>query len=182
MPRATLVDLMNTEGRAELIGGRIIPLPFLGFAPALVTGNILKQVDDYAEAVGRGYAFGSKLAYAIPELPSGRESFSPDVSYSTAPPPANDMDFPEYSPDFAAEVRKQADDGPEAELCRAAKRADYFEAGTLVVWDVDPLARTITIFRAAAPTSPDVRAAGAEADAEPALPGWRVAVDWVFQT
>ena len=28
----------------------------------------------------------------------------------------------------------------------AAKRADYFAAGTLVVWDVDPLAETVAVY------------------------------------
>ena len=36
----------------------------------------------------------------------------------------------------------------------AEKRADYFAAGTQVVWDVDPLAETIAVYRADAPTQP----------------------------
>ena len=40
---------------------------------------------------------------------------------------------------FAVEVRSENDYGPEAELALARKRADYFAAGTQVVWDVDVL-------------------------------------------
>ena len=61
-----------------------------------------------------------------------------------------------------------------------AKRADYFLAGTLVVWDVDPIAETILCYRASAPTAPVLFARGETADAEPAVPGWRVAVDELF--
>ena len=38
----------------------------------------------------------------------------------------------------------------------AAKRADYLEAGTLVVWDVDPIAESVHVYRAAAPDQPKV--------------------------
>jgi hypothetical protein len=44
-----------------------------------------------------------------------------------------------------------------------AKRGDYF------------LASTITCYRACCLGS------GATAKAEPAVPGWRVAVDWIFR-
>jgi Uma2 family endonuclease len=48
------------------------------------------------------------------------------------------------------------------------------------VWDVDPLAETVTVYRAANPTQRDVFRRGQIADAEPAVPGWRIAVDEVF--
>jgi Uma2 family endonuclease len=61
-----------------------------------------------------------------------------------------------------------------------AKRADYFAAGTLVVWDVDPLAECIHVYRLSDPTTPTTYVRGQVAEAEPAVPGWRVAVDWIF--
>jgi Uma2 family endonuclease len=87
------------------------------------------------------------------------------------------MRFIEGTPDFAVEVRSEDDYGPAAEREMAAKRADYFEAGTKVVWDVDPVAGTIASYRAEAPENPRVFTVGQTADAEPALPGWTVAVD-----
>ena len=60
----------------------------------------------------------------------------------------------------------------------AARRADYFEAGTLVVWDVDPIAECVHVYRAAVPDQPESYSRGQEVDAEPVVPGWRVAVDW----
>ena len=46
-------------------------------------------------------------------------------------------------PAFAAEVRSENDSGLAAESEMADKRSDYFAAGTLVVWDVDPVAQTV---------------------------------------
>ena len=63
----------------------------------------------------------------------------------------------------------------------AAKRADYFAAGTEVVWDVDIRAELVRVFRAADPETPAVFRRGEEADAEPALPGFRMLVDAIFE-
>ena len=90
------------------------------------------------------------------------------------------MRFVDGAPTFAVEVRSENDYGPAADADYEAKRADYFAAGTLVVWDVDPLAETITCHRSTAPATPTVFRRGETADAEPAVPGWRVAVDQLF--
>jgi Uma2 family endonuclease len=62
----------------------------------------------------------------------------------------------------------------------AAKRRDYFEAGTQVVWDVDPVAECVHVYRKDAPDQPVMFLRGQEADAEPAVHGWRVSLDWIF--
>ena len=54
------------------------------------------------------------------------------------------------------------------------------KAGTLVVWDVDPLAESVTAYTAASPLAPTVFRRGDTADAEPAVPGWRLPVDALF--
>ncbi len=125
-------------------------------------------------------AFTGNLGYAVEMLPSGRESFSPDASYYDGPLPENPMRFVEGAPTMAAEVRSENDYGPAAELEMAAKRTDYFLAGTKVVWDVDPVDECVHVYRAAAPTEPKTYRRGEIAEAEPAVPGWRVPVDWIF--
>ncbi len=176
--RATLADLMRTEGKAELIGGRIVQFMPTGRRPSQIAGRIYRRLDDYAEQAGQGEAHGDGVGYAVPELSSGRESFSPDVSYYVGPFPADEMDFIEGPPTFAVEVRSKSDYGPAAEAEMADKRSDYFQAGTGVVWDVDPLAETIVSYRADG-TSVTFRR-GDIADAEPAVPSWKIQVDEVF--
>ncbi len=178
--RATLDDLCRTPGKAELIGGRIVHYMATGRTPSRVAGRIYRSLDDYATQTGKGEAHPDSLGYAIPELPSGRESFSPDSSYYDGPLPANLMRFIEGPPKFAAEVRSENDYTASAEADMADKRTDYFAAGTQVVWDVDPLAECIHVYRASDPTHPTTYHRGAIAEAEPAVPGWRVAVDWIF--
>lgn len=180
MTRATIQDLYREDGKAELVDGRIVRYPPSGDFPSHIAGEIAYSLHHHAEETGRGDVYTSRLAYVVPELPSGRESFSPDASYYIGPHPSNPMHFIGGPPTFAIEVREECDFGPAAEAAMAAKRADYFIAGTLVVWDVDPLAGTVTAYRAADPATPIVFRRGDVADAEPAVPGWRMAVDDVF--
>ena len=179
-PRATLDDLYRVDGKAELIGGRIVHYMASGRKPNRVAFRIARSLDDYAEADGRGEAFTDNMGFAVPELPSGRESFSPDAAYYVGPFPANPMRFIEGPPTFAVEVRSENDYSPAAERDMAAKRADYFAAGTPVVWDVDPEAEVIHVYRSTAPDQPATYARGQVAEAEPAVPGWRLAVDAIF--
>jgi Uma2 family endonuclease len=90
------------------------------------------------------------------------------------------MRFLNGPPVFAVEVRSENDYGDKADLARAAKRADYFEAGTGVVWDVDPVNDRILKFASDAPDHPTVFVKGQIADAEPAVPNWSIAVDSIF--
>ena len=177
---ATLDDLYREEGKAELIAGRIVPLMATGRKPSRVASRIFRSLDDHAEATGRGEAYTGNIGFAVPPLSSGRESFSPDASYFVGPFPANVMRFLEGPPTFAVEVRSENDYGDAAEDAMAAKRADYFEAGTAVVWDVDPVNDRILKYCASAPEQPEVFVRGQEADAEPAVPAWRMAVDRIF--
>jgi Uma2 family endonuclease len=177
--RATIDDLHSIEGQAELIGGRIVRLPFHGHRTAMIVGAIVGSLYDLRPEAGRGIVGTSTLGYVVPRLGSGRESFCADASYYEGPLPENRMDFLPGPPTFAVEVRSENDHGPAAERAMAAKRADYFEAGTLVVWDVDYQAEVIHCYRGAE-SARTTFARGEVADAEPAVPGWTIAVDAVF--
>jgi Uma2 family endonuclease len=131
---ATLDDLYRVEGKADLIGGRIVHYMASGHDPSVVAFEIAVHLRAYAKASGVGVAYSDGIGFAMrPPLSSGRESFSPDASYYVGPLPKNRMRFVEGAPIFAVEVRSEDDYGPAAEREMAAKRADYFEAGTQVV-------------------------------------------------
>lgn len=179
-PPATLDDLARVSGKAELINGRIERLMPTGRKPGRVAGRIYRGLDDHATQTGQGEAYPDNVGFAVPRLRSGRESFAPDASYHLGPFPDDPMRFLEGPPTLAVEVRSENDYGPSAESAMAAKRSDYFEAGSRIVWDVDPVAECIHVYRAEAPDRPLTYRRGQTVDAEPFLPGWRVAVDWIF--
>ncbi len=120
----------------------------------------------------------SRVAFIV-DLPN-RLSFCPDVSWWVGDPEADY--FPHGAPVFAVEVRDYTEYDDEAERRYAAKRVDYFAAGTQVVWDVDVLHDVwIRAYHADDPENPTVFRRGETADAEPAVPGWRFPVDELFR-
>src|SRR5687767_7306554 len=93
-PSCTLDDLLLVEGKAELIGGRIVRFMPSGFVPSQVAFEIAVLLRTYAALTGRGFAFADGVGYAIrPPLSSGRQSFSPDASYYVGQPPSDGMKF-----------------------------------------------------------------------------------------
>ncbi len=179
--RATIDDLYRASGKAELIGGRIVQLMSSGDLPTELAGNIYSSLRAYAQATKQGVPKMDGTGYTVPELPSGRESFTPDTSFYVGQRPLKRMRFIEGAPTFAVEVRSENDYGPSAEVAMAAKRDDYFQAGTLVVWDVDPQAETVAVYRGDPRHPVAILRRGDTADAEPAVPGWRITVEEVFE-
>lgn len=91
------------------------------------------------------------------------------------------MKFFSGAPVFAVEVRSEGDYGNRAERAMVQKRADYFAAGTIVVWDVDLLSEDVVrVYRACDPENPTIYGRGELAEAEPAVPDWKMAVDDLF--
>jgi Uma2 family endonuclease len=176
----TMADLARVTDKAELIDGQIVLLVPTGRKPGRVGGRIYRSLDDFATASGKGEAYPDNVGFSVPRLNSGRESFAPDASFHFGPFPADPMRFLKGPPALAVEVRSDNDYGPAAQAELSAKRYDYFEAGTQMVWDVDPIAEEIHVYRAGAPHQPITFGRGQVVDAEPLLPGWRVQLDWIF--
>ncbi len=178
--RATYEDLHNAPDdgyKYELVNGELERMPPPGEVPMDVAFRIALALHDYAKRMGRGRARSGDGSYAV-DLPH-RQSFAPDASFVWTYDNAN-MDFAHTPPVFAVEVRSKSDYGPAMNRKYAAKRADYFAVGTEVVWDVDTIAKTVTKYAGDAHTPVATFGAGEQADAEPALPGWRVAADDLF--
>src|SRR5881397_1460657 len=103
---ATIDDLYKVDGKAELIGGRIVHYMASGFRPSRVALRIATRLDLYSTQAGSGVAFGDGIGFALdPPLSNGRQSFSPDAAYYTGPLPSNEMRFIEGTPTLAVEVR-----------------------------------------------------------------------------
>jgi Uma2 family endonuclease len=175
--RATIEDLYKVEGKAELVNGEIVEMLPTGDDPGYAGDEIFVSLRAYARRIKTGRAFSDNKGFRV-NLPH-RESFSPDAAYYTGP--RTGMRFLEGAPIFAVEVRSEHDYGPRAERAIREKRADYFACGTLVVWDVDLQSEdVIKSYKASDPENPVIFRRGELADAEPAVPGWRMAVEELF--
>jgi Uma2 family endonuclease len=177
--QATIEDLYRVpeNGKAEIVNGELILMPPTGDLPSRAAFNIASSLREFARGKNIGRAYPDNTGYKV-NLPD-RDSFSPDASFYTGK--STGMKFLEGAPVFAAEVRSEFDYGKKAEAAIIKKRSDYFAAETLVVWEVDLLSDdTIKVYRASDPNSPTIYRRGEMAEAEPAVPGWKMPVDELF--
>lgn len=176
--RATIEDLYQVpdKAKAELVDGEIVLMSPTGDMPGRASGSIYINLRQH-EGKTPGRAYTDNVGFRV-NLPN-RGSFSPDAAWYSGP--SYGMKFLDGAPVFAVEVRSENDYGPLAEQLMRAKRADYFAAGTIVVWDVDLLGpEVIKRYTASDPDTPRSFRSGDVADAEPAVPGWSMPVDELF--
>lgn len=174
---ATIEDLYRVEGKAEIINGEIKLMSPTGSRPGYAGDEIFASLREYSRRTKTGRAVSDNKGFAV-SLPN-RKSLSPDAAFHVGGDTG--MKFFEGAPIFAVEVRSEGDYGTKAERKMAQKRADYFAAGTQVVWDVDLLSdEVIRSYRASDQDTPQVFRRGERANAEPAVPGWSMPVDDLF--
>jgi len=176
---ATIDDLfpLSIDGKAELVHGEIEFMSPTGTDPGFAGDAIFASLYAYWQMTKRGVPVGDNKGFIV-DLPN-RRSFSPDAAYFMGR--GGGMKFFNGAPIFAVEVRSEGDYGAKAERDMAAKRLDYFAAGTLVVWDVDIQSEEVVrVYRKSDPENPTVYRRGELAEAEPALPGWTFSVDLAF--
>jgi len=177
--QATIEDLYHVpdNGKAEIIDGELVLMSPTGDRPSRAAGTIYVSLRLFEPNLPEGRAYTDNAAFIV-NLPS-RKSFSPDVAFYIGPD--SGMKFLNGAPVFAVEVRSEFDYCPAAERKIKQKIKDYFAAGTKVAWDVDLLSEdVIKVYRATDPDNPTIYRRGDIAEAEPAVPGWRIAVDELF--
>ena len=174
---ATVEDLYRVDGKAEIVRGELVLMTPTGGLHGYAVIEIAASLREHGRRTKHGFALADNVGFIV-NLPN-RRSFSPDVAFWTGGRLTGK--FIEGAPIFAAEVRSEDDYGPAAERAMADKRADYFVAGTLVVWDVDVLKEEVVrVYRANDPAGPTTYQRGELAEAEPAVPGWSMPVADLF--
>jgi Uma2 family endonuclease len=177
--QATIEDLYHVpdNGKAEIVNGVLRLLSPTGDLHGTATVEIVVSLHAHSSRTGVGHAYGDNVGFIV-DLPN-RKSFSPDAAFYVGP--RFGAKFLEGAPAFAVEVRSPDDYGPQAEKEMAAKRRDYFAAGTLAVWDVDLLkSEVVRGYRASDPDNPKIYHRGEIAEAEPAVPGWTMPAEDLF--
>ena len=142
--QATIEDLYHVpeNGKAEIVNGELRLMSPTGDSPGRAAGEIFISLRAHERRTRVGRAYGDNVGFLV-SLPN-RKSFSPDAAYYTGPRTGGK--FLEGAPIFAVEVHSEGDCGPTAEREMAAKRRDYFAAGTQVVWEVDVLRLEVVSF------------------------------------
>ena len=176
--QATIEDLyrLPDKGKAEIVNGEIVLMSPTGDMPGRAAGAIYASLRGIERQAG-GRAYPDNVGFRV-DL-ANRKSFSPDAAFYVGK--SSGMKFLDGAPVFAAEIRSENDYGRQAEIEIAAKRTDYFAAGTLVVWDVDLLSvDVVKVYRASDPDNPKIYRRGEMAEAKPAVGDWSMPVDELF--
>jgi Uma2 family endonuclease len=174
---ATLEDLWDYEGPAELIDGEIVPMTGTNLGSGDAAFFIRTSLYQYSRTNGGGRGISESVTFVV-QTPR-TQAFVPDVAWYVGE--GRKEAFVYGAPALAVEIRSTGDYGPSAEREMKRKRGLYFAAGTQVVWDVDVLRENlIRVYRADDPEHAIVYRQGEIAEAEPAVPGWRFPVEELF--
>jgi len=152
-------------------------LKFVGLAGAehgAFVADVSACAAIFVKAGSLGQCFGANTGFRLSENPT--TVLAPDFAFVRAArlPDVLPKGFLPVVPDLVLEVRSPGD--------RAAEVADkigrWLDAGTLLVWELNPRTKKLTVFR------PDVPAlelgVGDTLDAEPLLPNWSLPLNRIF--
>jgi Uma2 family endonuclease len=145
---ATERDVLRAEREpqkalCELIDGTLVEKA-MGFRESSLTMWIGHLILEFVEPRNLGIVAGAdgfmRLAPRNVRIPD--VSF---VSYERLPDPdAADVAIADFAPDLAVEVLSPSNTRREM----ARKRRDYFAAGTLLVWEIDPKREVVDVYTA----------------------------------
>lgn len=161
------------ERRGELIRGVIQPVTPVGKPHWRITGLLDRRVGVFVEAHGLG-EIGPEAGFILFRNPD--TILGPDLAFVRADrlPPLSEEGFFEGPPDLAIEVLSPSNTPVQI----ADKVALYLEAGTRLVWVVDPPQRTVTVH--APGLTPRTLRVGDTLDGGDVLPGFALPLAELF--
>lgn len=158
----------------ELVRGALISEPLPGARHGRVCSNVVIILQTWARRTGAGIVYTCDTGFVLERDPDTVRG--PDVAFVSAERlrPDDDGWFHEGSPDLAVEVLSSGNRHVDME----ANVGNYLDAGTGMVWVIDPVAETLVMR-----TLHDTPVFGVDDvfTAEPLLPGLRVAVCELFE-
>ena len=159
--------------RLELVRGQLVREPLAGFEHGEISIRIASFLFEFAREHGLGSVVGPDCGFVLfDEPPTVR---APDVAFVREDRLAFDRKrFAPMAPDLAVEVLSPSNTMSEIH----EKVLDYLDAGTRLVWVVDPGPRTIAVYRSR--DSIRLITAEGEIDGADVLPGFRRRVSELF--
>jgi len=164
------------DGKAELVRGEVRLSPAPGAPHGAAAMNLAVALANYVKAHRLGRVFGDSVGYELVRFPHTVRI--PDTSFVRGERISADGVRPglfKFAPDLAIEVISPSETASSLE----EKIRDYATSGTLLIWIVDPMRRTIMVIPAAAPVS--WLAEGDTLDGGAVIPGFACPVADVFE-
>ena len=172
----TAQQLLEAEGlgRCELVRGELAMMSPAGFEHGRLIGRIGARLSQRVETDALGVVVGAETGFHIARDPDTVRA--PDVAFIRKErlPPGPILGFFPGAPDLAVEVVSPNDRASEL----LAKVQDWLAAGCLAVWVIDPLQRTVAVYR---PDKPLATLRPADVlEGDDVVPGFSVPVAEIF--
>jgi Uma2 family endonuclease len=173
---ATEADLLKVTDRlCELVDGTLVEKG-MGFEEGLLEITIGRILDTFVTAHRLGICGSASTTLRM----LGGNIRLPDVNFfawddlpDQKVPKAT---VPRVAPTLAVEVLSKSNTTGEMKR----KRGEYFESGTKLVWQFDPVTRTVDVFTPNAPDAPRRLTATDTLDGGAILPGFSVKLSEIF--
>jgi len=164
---------MPLQGIWELVDGEPIELSPAAGRSGWISGNVYRLLASHVRQGQLGWAFPPETGFILFE--DRHTVRSPDAAVVLGHRLADLPDsFVPMPPDLAVEVLSPSDRMADA----LAKVAMYLQAGTPLVWLVNPATRTVVVFRSE--SDPETLGESDTLESGDVLPGFRVPVAEIF--
>ncbi|HUF90543.1 MAG TPA: Uma2 family endonuclease [Gemmatimonadota bacterium] len=159
--------------RMELVRGRVVREPPAGFDHSEIAQRIALMLGRFVRETSAGTVVGADCGFVLfDEPPTVR---APDAAFVSQKRLGFDpKGFAPLAPDLAVEVLSPSNTMSEIH----EKVLDYLDAGSRLVWVVDPGPRTVTVYRSR--DAIRLLTENDELDGADVLPGFRVKVSDLF--
>ncbi len=168
-------QLPDDEWRTELVRGRLVREPPAGMNHGELAIEVAFRMMGFVRTHDLGKVYAAETGFVLFEDPPTVRA--PDVAFvakSRLPSPEESIRFGRMAPDLAVEVVSPSNTASEI----LDKVADYLEAGTRLVWVVEPRRLCVTEYRSR--TEIRLLQGGDALDGYDVLPGFSVPVAELF--
>ena len=169
-----VIDIQAQEDRlCELVEGVLVE-KVMGYTEALLAAWITTPLNNFVQPRNLGLVTGADgTVELMPDLVR-----IPDVAFTSWDRMPGrrrpTQPVPRLVPDLAVEVLSRSNTPGEMDT----KRDEYFTAGVSVVWEIDPVARTVTVYTSR--TQSQTLHVGDALDGAPVLPGFALPLAQFF--
>ncbi|MGH7588020.1 MAG: Uma2 family endonuclease [Gemmatimonadota bacterium] len=167
--------LPDDESRTELVRGRLVREPPAGMDHGWLANRLAVLISLFVDRHALGEVFTNDTGFVLFEEPPTVRA--PDVAFVSRdrlPPPEESVGFGHLAPDLAVEIISPSNTAIEI----LAKVEDYLEAGTRLVWVVEPSRRRVAVYRSQ--DELHLLSETDELDGKDVLPGFSVKVAEIF--
>ncbi len=165
--------LPDEAARLELVRGQVVREPPAGFEHGGIGVQIATLLHTFVREHGLGKVLAAETGFVLFDDPPTVRA--PDVAFVARDRlPADPRGFARMAPDLAVEIVSPSNTVPDIQ----GKVIDYLDAGTKLVWVVEPRGRTVTVYR----SREEIRilTSEQEIDGGEVLPGFRTPVSEFF--